>query len=120
MGVDRVGFALSSTGPAIGLFALDHGQAGGGNRAGQPNTVAAGALDGDGHPLPWRQVDYPSQQLGVAGAVIADLACRDRSAGRERDLHLVESRWVSTPTTASTSSANMGTGLVLPAGSGST
>src|SRR4029450_6262553 len=31
-----------------------------------------------------------------------------------------ESRWVSTPTTASTGSANMGTGLVLPAGSGST
>ena len=38
---------------------------------------------------PGRMVDDPGQQLGKAGVVIADLSCPDRSAGRERDLHLV-------------------------------
>jgi hypothetical protein len=45
MGVDRVGLALPAAGLAVGLLALDDGQAGGSDRAGQPDPEAAGALD---------------------------------------------------------------------------
>ena len=89
MGVDRVGLALPAAGLAVGLLALDDGQAGGSDRTGQSDTEAARALDRHDHPRPGRMVEDPGQQLGKAGVVIADLSCPDRSAGRERDLHLV-------------------------------
>ena len=38
MGVDRVGLALPAAGLAVGLLALDDGQTGGSDRAGQPDT----------------------------------------------------------------------------------
>ena len=89
MGVDRVGLALPAAGLAVGLLALDDRQAGGRDRAGQPDTEAAGALDRHDHPRTRRLVDDPGQQLGEAGAVVADLPGPDRRAGREGDLHLV-------------------------------
>ena len=72
VGVDRVGLALAAAGLAVGLLALEHQQAGGGGGAGQPDAVAAGALDGDDQPRPGGVVDDPGQQLGVAGGVVAD------------------------------------------------
>ena len=88
--------------------------------AGQPDAVAAGALDGDGQPRPGGVVDDPGQQLGVAGGVVADRgqAAIGAPLGRAISTWWV-SRWVSTPTTASRSSASMGTGLVPSVGSGS-
>jgi hypothetical protein len=67
MGVDRVGLALPAAGLAVGLLALDDGQAGG--------------------PGAWSTIQ--ASNSGFAGVVIADLSCPDRSAGRERELHLV-------------------------------
>ena len=118
--VDRVGLALAAAGLAVGLLALDDEQAGRGGGAGQADAVAAGALDGHHQPRSGGVVDDPGQQLGVAGAVVADLAGRDRASpvGSAISTSWV-SRWVSTPTTASTSSASMGTGLVSFRGSGS-
>ena len=89
MGVDRVGLAPSAASLPVGLLALDNGQAGGSHRAGQADTVATSALDGHHHSRSRRHLDNPGQQLGEAGIIIADLACPDRDAGRERDLHLV-------------------------------
>ncbi|MDT7706926.1 MAG: hypothetical protein QOG20_2533 [Pseudonocardiales bacterium] len=119
MGVEGVGLALPAASLAVGPLALDHHQAGGGDRAGKSHAAASRALDRRHHTRPRSVVDDPCQQLGIACGVVADLPCPDRGARRERDLDLVVSRWVSTPTTASTSSASMGTGLVRPAGSGS-
>ena len=65
--VDRVGLALAAAGLAVGLFALDDEQPGRGGGAGQPDAVAAGALDRDGQPRSGGVVDDPGQQLGVAG-----------------------------------------------------
>lgn len=45
MGVDRVGLALAASGLAAGLLALDDGETGCGDRAGQSESVATGALD---------------------------------------------------------------------------
>jgi hypothetical protein len=66
MGVDRVGLALPAAGLAVGLLALDDGQAGGSDRAGQPDAEAAGALDRYDDPRPRRMVDDPGQQLRIA------------------------------------------------------
>ena len=89
MRVDGVGLALAAAGLAAGLLALDDQQAGGVSGAGEPDTVAACALDRDGQPRPGGVVDDPGQQLGEAGGVVADLAGGDRDPVRERDLHLV-------------------------------
>jgi hypothetical protein len=43
--IDGIGFAFATAGLAVRLLALDHQQASGRYRAGQPGTVAAGALD---------------------------------------------------------------------------
>ena len=52
VGVDRVGFArdfaFAAAGLAVGLFALEDGQAGGGGGAGESDAVAAGAFDREG------------------------------------------------------------------------
>ena len=87
--VDRVGLALPAAGLAVGLFALEHDQAGRGGGAGQPDAVAAGALDRHRQPRSGGVVDDPGQQLGVAGAVVADRGQGDRGAVGERDLDLV-------------------------------
>jgi hypothetical protein len=64
MGIDRVGLALPMSGRAVGLFALDDGQAGGGGRAGQSDTEAARALDRHDHPRPRRMVEDPGRRPG--------------------------------------------------------
>ncbi|MCW2720428.1 MAG: hypothetical protein JWR81_4250 [Pseudonocardia sp.] len=96
MGVEGVGLALPAASLAVGLLALDHHQAGGGDRAGKSHAAASRALDRRHHTRPRSVVDDPCQQLGIACGVVADLPCPDRGAGRERDLDLVVSRWVST------------------------
>ena len=87
--VDRVGLALPAAGLAVGLFALEHDQAGRGGGAGQADAVAAGALDRDRQPRTGGVVDDPGQQLGVAAAVVADRGDGDRGAVGEGDLDLV-------------------------------
>ena len=118
VGVDRVGLALSAAGFAMGLFALEHDQTGRGGGAGQPDAVAAGAFDRDDDAGSGGVFEDPGQQLGVAGGVVADGAVRRSGSpvGRAISTWWV-SRWVSTPTTASTRSASMGTGVLL-SGSG--
>jgi hypothetical protein len=64
-------------------------------------------------------VDDPGQQLGVAGVVIADRASGDRNAIRGGDLDFVGVGVGVGPDGGNDTSASMGTGLVLPAGSGS-
>src|SRR4051812_3662874 len=110
---------MSAAGPAGGLLGFDDRDTGGGDRAGHAQAVAAGALDRGDQPRAGCVVDDPGQQFGVAGAVVADRASGDRDAVGEAISASWVSRWVSTPTTASTTSASMGTGLVLPTGSGS-
>ena len=89
VGVDRVGLALPAAGLAVGLFALEHDEPGRGGGAGQPDAVAAGALDGHRQPRPGGVVDDPGQQLGVAAGVVADRGHGDRGAVGEGDLDLV-------------------------------
>ena len=89
MGVDRVGLAAAAAGLAGRLLALDHRQAGGGDRAGQPDPVAAGALDGHHQPRSRGVVEDPGQHFGVAAGVVADLAGGDDRAAGVGDLHLV-------------------------------
>jgi hypothetical protein len=45
MGVDRVGGARPAAGLPVGLLALDDSQAGGSDRASQPDPEATGTLD---------------------------------------------------------------------------
>jgi hypothetical protein len=71
---------------AVRLLALDHEQAGGGDRAGKRQAVAAGSFDRHDQARSRGVIDDPGQQLGVAGAVVADLAGGDRHPGRVRDL----------------------------------
>ena len=115
VGVDRVGLAPPAAGLAVGLLALDHdSQAGGGQRAGQPDRRSCGCPRCDTAsrgPGAWSTIQASS--CGVAGGVVADRA--SRRSGRRWGWAISTSwvsRWVSTPTTASTSSASMGTGLV--------
>jgi len=63
MSVDRVGLALPAAGLAVGLLRLDDREAGGRDRAGQSDTVAARALHRHHRPRPRRTVDDPGQQL---------------------------------------------------------
>jgi hypothetical protein len=78
---------------------------------GQADTVATSALDGHHHPRSRSHVDDPGQQLGEAGLIIIDLACPDRDAGRERDLHLVGVAVGVDTDDGVDEFANMGTGL---------
>ena len=89
MGVDRVGLAFGAPSSAIGLLALDHVQAGCGDRAGQPQPVAAGSFDRHHQSWAGGVIDDPGQQLRVAGGVVGDRAGGDRDAVRVGDLYLV-------------------------------
>ena len=80
---------LPAAGLAVGLLALDDRQAGGGDRAGQPDTETARALDRHDNPRPRRTVNDPGQQLREARAVVADPPGSDRNAAREGDLDFV-------------------------------
>jgi hypothetical protein len=101
---------------AGGLLALDDGETGCGDRAGQSESVAAGALDRHDQPRAGGMVEDPGEQLGIAGAVVADRACGDRCPGGMGDLHLMGVAVGVDTDEASTSSASMGTGLFLPRG----
>jgi hypothetical protein len=83
--VDGIGLALPAPGAARGLLGLEDLQPGGG----KPDAVAAAALDRDDQPGPGGVVGDPGQQLGVAGAVVADRALCDRDTVRRGDPDLV-------------------------------
>src|SRR4051812_37695442 len=112
MRIDQVGLVLPTTYGARRLLALDHRHSGRCDRPRQPDAVAACAFDRYDPSRARSMVDDPRQQLREPGAVVGDLAGGDRCPGRERYFYLVGVAWVSTPTTASTISASMGTGPV--------
>ncbi len=89
VGVDRVGFAFAAACLAVGLFALEHEQAGGGDSAGESDAVAASALDRNDDAGSGSVLEDPGQQLGVTAGVVADRAGRDRGPGGERDFYVV-------------------------------
>jgi hypothetical protein len=83
--VDRAGPALAAAQLAAGLLAPGHQQARGGQCPGQPDPVAAAALDADRHPRPGHHPGDRGQQPGEPAAVAADPQHRDRLARRIGD-----------------------------------
>jgi hypothetical protein len=73
VGVDRIGFALAAARLAVGLFALEDKQAGGGG-AGESDAVAAGAFDREGDAGSGGVLEDPGQQLGVAACRVPELS----------------------------------------------
>jgi hypothetical protein len=87
--VDRIGFSLAAAGFAVRPCTLEYPQSGGGDGAGEADTVAAGALDRDRHPPSAGVLTDPAQQLGVAGTGVLDDAGGDRRSGAQGDLDLM-------------------------------
>jgi hypothetical protein len=75
---------------------------------GQRDSVAAGALKPDHHPLARGMLGDPGDRLGIAALAVADHQRGDGGATGRGQSRACVSRCVSPPTTASTTSANIG------------
>ena len=94
LGIERIGLARASPGRPVGAVDLDHDLAVGGQEAGQPSAVAAGALHPPATGSPSRRAQarswlYPAGVVGI---------WRCPPGGRAgRGVSDCTSRWVSTP-----------------------
>ena len=89
MSVHQVGSALAPAGLAGRLLGFDHRYPGGGEGAGQPGALAAGALDRGRQPGPGGVRGDPAQRDGVADAVVGKRAGGDHRTAWVGDLELV-------------------------------
>jgi hypothetical protein len=89
VGIDGIGLTLPAALFAAWLLTLDHQQARGGQRPGQPDAVAAAALDRHRHSRAGHHLRDGGQQVREPGAVVADLHHCDRPACRIGDLYFM-------------------------------